>query len=65
MTVPFENDDDDNYEVITPFEGMEPDQMTVTVGGTTYIFGGYVGKGRRSHILPDTLLFERCDVVKE
>lgn len=58
--VPFEQTESGNYRILPPSDGMEPDQIDVTVDGTVYRLSGYVGKDASSNILPDVLVYEFC-----
>lgn len=65
MNVPFETNGDGDYIVMTPADGMEPDEMIVTVMNTRYKLSGYAGKERSSVVHPDVLAYSRCEVFEE
>lgn len=63
--VPFETTSEGEYLVIEPTEGIEPENMEVTVSGTTYHVEGLVGKDVTSNVFPEVLCYKHCWVVED
>jgi hypothetical protein len=62
-THPFEVTDGGNYRLITPTGDLRPDEMTITIGETTYVFDQLVAVDDSSKLRPEILVYERMNVL--
>jgi hypothetical protein len=65
MTAPFETNDRGQYLVIAPADDMEPDSIRLQFHNLTYELSDYAGREIDSHVHPDVLAYEECNVVDE
>jgi len=59
-SVPFETTADGRYLVTEPAEGMEPEQITITIDDVQYRLWGFAGRDIQSHINSDVLVYKFC-----
>jgi len=61
----FETTESGEYLVNAPADGMEPDEVSVTLDGIEYRLHGYAGKDINSNVHADVLAYKYCTVIAE
>lgn len=57
------SDDTDTFDITQPVEGTVPEEVMVTVDGTTYRYYDYAGKTWTSSMYPDVLSYHEREIV--